>query len=59
MLKMQESEGRGERITIVVAAPVREAIEHEARRQRRSMSNFLNGLIEDALDGRLAGERAA
>jgi hypothetical protein len=42
--------GRGERVTVVLEPALRQACAHEARRARRSVSNFIRNLIADAVE---------
>jgi predicted transcriptional regulator len=42
--------GRGERVTVVLEPALRAAVSHEARRSRRSVSNFIRNLIADAVE---------
>jgi len=51
MLNANEIEaGRGERVTVVLEPALREAIAHEARRERRSVSSFIRNLVADAIE---------
>jgi len=47
---------RGERVTVVLEPALRDALAHEARRERRSVSSFIRNLIADAVERGGAGD---
>ena len=50
MLTEPVETGRGERVTVVLQPAMRQAVAHEARRERRSVSSFIRNLIADAVE---------